>query len=62
MKIWLGLNREYKITLLDGEVIEGMTVFYRTPNTSDSLPIVLKVDGREVQVNQNAIARIEEVE
>jgi len=62
MKIWIDSNKRYKITLLDGVVIEGVTVFYRTPNTSDSLPIVLRIDGREIQVNPSGILKIEEIE
>lgn len=62
MKLWLGLGKTYKITLLDGTVIAGIAVFYRTPNTDDNLPIVLKVEGKEIQVNSNAVLRIEESE
>lgn len=61
MKVWLGLDKKYEITLADGRVIIGVTKFYRTPNTDDSLPIVLRVDGREVQINPEGILGIKEV-
>ncbi len=61
MKIWLGLNKKYEITLADGGTAIGITKFYRTPNTDDYLPIVLMVDGKEVQINPDGILRIKEV-
>lgn len=61
MKVWLGLDKKYEITLTDGRVIIGITKFYRTPNTDNGLPIVLKVEGKEVQINAEGILRIKEV-
>ena len=51
MKIWLVLDKKYELTLANGERIIGVTKFYRTPNTDDYLPIVLAIDGGEVQID-----------
>lgn len=59
--MWLGLGKKYEITLTDGTIVVGVAKFYRTPNTDDGLPIVLRVEGKEVQINPDGILRIKEV-
>lgn len=61
MKIWLGLNKKYAITLVDGSMVTGITKFWRTPNTADYLPIVLAVDGKEVQIGIDNVSAVREI-
>jgi len=61
MKIWLGLDKKYEITLTNGKTIIGVTKFYRTPNTDDYLPIVLVVDGGEVQIDAANVTGVREL-
>ena len=61
MRIWIDKEKRYRITLTNGEVIEGIAIFYRTPNTPEHRPICLMTEEGEIQVDSNLVMTCREI-